>query len=345
MPLSDSRRRRIAKVLLANLCVWLVLELVSFVILAAIERGEGGHEQGGEPNDKDWLVQARMSFEGGLYVWDEYCLWRLQPDYRGGEHGGRRFWGDGPLVLNAHGMRSPSVPIAKPPGKKRLLILGGSHPMGMYVNVADTYGARLAARLGPEWELLNAAAPGHTSYQGRQYLAHYGLEFAPDLVVVDLGVNDTLPLTPDFPLPDHEVKRPPTWVVDARSALRISAVYRLLRRVLRTRQPVSAAGQRVPADEHEKNLLAIQALGKERGFRVLLVNQFRADLYGAGHIQCLFEERGLDPVVDACSMWRRHGDVRSFFHDPVHANARGHAMLADLIFDRLVALGWAQKKL
>ena len=119
-----------------------------------------------------------------------------------------------------------------------MLILGGSHPMGMYVDYDETYGAVLETLLNTSeerWEVLNAAAPGHTSFQVRRYLEKYGVQYAPDIVISDVGVNDTLPLSPEFPLPDHEVNTPPAWAVTARSSLEISAVYRLLRQWLKPR--------------------------------------------------------------------------------------------------------------
>jgi len=329
----SARARTAGKLLLANVGVWLLLELVAFVVLSVAPAGA-------DPSDKDWLTQARMSFEGGLYVWDEHCLWRLQPDYEGGDDTERKFWGDGPLRVNEHGMRGPAVTQAKPNGTRRILILGGSHPMGMYVDYDQSYGARLQAALGSGWQVLNAAAPGHTSYQAREYLAWYGVAFSPDIVIADVGVNDTLPLTPQFPLPDDEVQRPPRWVVDATTSLRFSAVYRLLRRWMSPDAPAVSGGQRVSADKRLANVQAMRALGEERGFKVLLINQFRADLRGSGRIQCLFEDTGAEAVVDACAMWAERGDVRGFFADPVHANAAGHALLAELFQARLTQLGW-----
>lgn len=342
------RLRGLGKLLLANLAVWLALEGVAWVVLLVIEEPTTTNPAGdGSPSDKDWLVQARLSFEGGLYVWDEHCLWRLQPGYEGGVDPNRPFWGDGPLRINEHGMRGPSTTLEKPPGVRRILVLGGSHPMGMYVNLEQSYGAALGRLLreltGEAWEVLNAAAPGHTSFQGRQYLAHYGVDFAPDIVLSDLGVNDTLPLTHDFPLPDHEVKRPPRWAVEARSVLRFSAVYRLLSRLLRPGPPPlsSTARQRVPPEQHAENISQIQLFGSARGFRVLVLNQFRVDLHGSGRSQCLFAEEGVEPRVDLCELWRELDNrAAQYFVDPIHANPAGHQLIAERILARLLELGW-----
>ncbi len=325
--MTGARIRTFGKLVAINLALWLLLELIAFAILRQVEP---------PVDERDWQHQARLSFEGGLYVWDEHCLWTLQPGYEGGLDPEHRFWGDGPLRINSLGMRGPDVPAAKPEGVRRILILGGSHPMGMYVDYERTYAGRLQTALGPKWQVLNAAAPGHTSFQTREYLTHYGNMFSPDIVIADVGVNDTLPLTPEFPLPDHEVNRPPTWAADARSVLRHSNVYRLLRRWLTQNESpeTTDATQRVPPEHRREHLAVMRALGKERGFTLVLINQFRADLRGTGRIQCLYRDADQPPpVVDACGMWEQRGDVRAWFADPIHANENGHELLFEHILE------------
>ena len=336
------RPRRAVAIAGASLAAWLALELVAWGVLTALERPP---ERVRDPTGTGtWLVQAKEAFRTGLYVWDQHCLWTLRPRYHGGEHS-RPFWGGQPLELNQLGMRSPEHPRQKPPGVRRILVLGGSHPMGMYVGPGEVYSAVLERRLATagrgRWEVLNAAAPGHTSFQALQYLRHYGLALSPDIVIADVGVNDTLPLSPDFPLPDHEVSRPPAWAASARSLLELSAVYRLLRRwIRRPSGPVS--GQRVPPDRHRAHLQAMRALGAERGFHVLGMGQVRVDVHGPGRAQCLFDESELAPGrVDLCARLGALGmEAKRYFVDPIHANAAGHALIAEWTFEALEQLGW-----
>ena len=217
--------------------------------------------------------------------------------------------------------------------------------MGMYVDAREAYSAVLERLLnadGGTWEVVNAAVPGFTSFQGKEWLAHYGLELQPDIVIADLGVNDTLPLTPDFPLPDSLVRRPPAWAVKTSDWLRHSAVYRL---ILRLREPEAPPGasQRVSAEEHAANLDAMRALGRAHSFKVLAVAQFTIDVHGPGSTHCLFPEVGQEPSVDLCAYWRGIGPAaRKSFVDPVHADARGHAAIAGVIYARLRELGWTK---
>ena len=340
--------KRILKLVLINVVLWLVLELIASAVLFFIPIE-------GDPRatSRDWVAQAQLSFDGGLYTWDDHCLWRLTPGYETPRDAPAKFWGDGPLVINAQGMRGPDRPLEKGEGIRRILILGGSHPMGMYVSYSETYGAilerRLNERSGSTWEVLNAAAPGHTSFQSFRYLEKYGVQYAPDIVISDVGVNDTLPLSAQFPQPDHEVNTPPTWAVKARPLLEISAVYRLMRRWLKPK-PISTAsepsgttdyGERVPRGKHAENLAAMRELGDRAGFSVLYLGQVSVDRMGSGRAMCVYADREHTPNIDLCSLWQAKGAAAGqFFADPIHANAAGHQLIANAVLDRIEALGW-----
>ena len=337
-----ARLRNAGKLLLAFTVAWIVLEGVSFGVLRLLGDGASVNDA---PGDQNWLRQAKLGFQDGLYRWDEWCLWRLAPNYTRAESSGRRFWGDGPLVLNEHGMRGPSVTVEKPAGVRRVLILGGSHPMGMYVNAGESYGAVLERKLNAagkgRWQVLNASAPGYTSWQGRQLLAHYGLAFSPDVVISDLGVNDTLELSAEFPKPDKEVREPPRWAQDTRSVLELSAVYRLVRRLVAWR-PGKDPLRRVSPEDHVQNLRAMQALGASKGFHVLFVTQVLIDKEN-GRSRCLLPEDGLEPVVDTCALFQEQEDgAGRLFVDTMHATAEGHALIAEAMYDRLLELGWTR---
>lgn len=342
----------IAKILAVNIGLWLLLELCAFVILFLTPP-----EPDQRAKSRNWVSQAQLSFSGGLYTWDDYCLWRLSPGYETPNEAPARFWGDGPLRINSQGMRGPERSVKKPDGVKRILIVGGSHPMGMYVNYAQTYGAVIEQELNRQgdvrWQVLNAAAPGHTSFQVRRYLEKYALKYAPDIVISDVGVNDTLPLSAEFPLPDHEVNTPPAWAVQARPILEVSAVYRLLRRWLQPSPARSRAsaqdsrsyGVRVPREKHTDNLNAMKTLAKTNGFNVLYLGQVSVDLQNSGRSTCVYADTEHEPHVDLCAFWQSYGaDAGRYFADPIHANPDGHAMIADKILSKLRSLDWVQRE-
>ena len=122
-----SRKQLVMLLVVANVALWLFLELVSFGTLAILGSGEPEYDL---QDTRNWAAQTKGSFLGGLYQWDEHCLWRLQPNYSGGASD-QRFWGKDGLTLNEHGMRSASVPVQKPANVRRAMVLGGSHPMSL----------------------------------------------------------------------------------------------------------------------------------------------------------------------------------------------------------------------
>ncbi|MBT9557078.1 MAG: hypothetical protein IV100_13660 [Myxococcales bacterium] len=338
-----SRLRRIGALIMANLLAFLVLESVSRLVLAVAFRPEA--PTGADL--RDWVVQAKLSFGDGLYVWDPACLWRLQPGYEGADEGAH-FWGGEPLRVNSSGHRGAERPVEKPAGVKRVLVLGGSHPMGMYVRASESWAGVLESRLRRDgtWEVLNASVPGHSSFQGRRYLETHGAPFQPDLVIADLGVNDTLALTTEYPLPDADAatKAPPPWAMETDGLLASSGLYRLIRRLVRgapdLRPGTPIAGKRVPTDEREQNLDAIARFAEGIGARAVFLSQVTVDLEGTGRAACVFRDAAREPRVDVCALFEAHGaEARRFFVDPVHANAAGHALIGDLVADVLLRDG------
>jgi lysophospholipase L1-like esterase len=333
------RIKALSRLVLLNLGIWLALEVIALLILSGVSEPPEIDSKLDQKDDKSWIVQTRLSFDGGLYRRDEHCFWRLAPNHRGRE-GDTRFWGNAPLLLNEEGMRSPALQA----NRRRVLVLGGSHPMGMYADAGETYSAVLERHLngdaGRSWQVLNAAAPGYTSYQGLQYLQHYGLAFKPEIVIFDLGANDNLPLTPEFPRPDHEIELPPEWAARTSSVLEFSAVYRLIRHWLKP-DTAQVAGVRVPAEEHINNLNAAVAVAQKNGIKLLFMSQARFDMYGSKRVQCLYPEKEYSPKVDVCELWLSKGDqVGDYFADPIHANGKGHQLIGDAVHEKISELGW-----
>ncbi|MCO4773652.1 MAG: SGNH/GDSL hydrolase family protein [Deltaproteobacteria bacterium] len=311
------------------------LEGVAFVALGFLE------EDGGEtPRDPSgWLVNAQLAFEQGFYTPDAHTLWRPTPGFRE-EVTPERFWGEAPLVLNEHGHRNPSMPVSKPPSSRRALLVGGSHPFGMWVPTEASYAAVLERHLGDEWSVLNAACPGHTTFQGAQYIEHYGLAFAPDVILFDLGVNDALPLALDFSRPDHEVQAVPWWSTRLRTALGRTSTYLVLKELLAdaTRRPVE--GVRVPPENQQANVARVLELAEATGAHVLLFNQIEV---GPAGVRCSPRYETLGTTFDACGVFAGYGsEANRYFVDPVHANAQGHRMLGEALYARLLELGWAE---
>ncbi len=333
-------RRRVGFTLLAILLVWLALEGVSALVLAAM-----GPEVELREDDPEWLVNAKSAYRNGFFVTDDHVLWRPKPGFSA-RPTERSVYGKKPLVLNSHGHRSPELTEAKPDGVRRIMLLGGSHPYGMWVETEEAYvavlGDLLEARAPGKWQVINAACPGHTTFQGVAYLKEYGLQFAPDIVIFDLGMNDSLPLSVGYGAPDHEVAAVPGVVASAVRGASKSRVYQLLRRLMK---PVAGEERpdlvRVPEERTRANREAVEALGAERGFRVLHTTQVSSELGPGGRADCKDRLDGFVNTADVCAVFEGlGGDSGLHFHDPIHANAAGHRLIAEAVLARLDELGW-----
>jgi len=338
--------------------MWGALEGISAAVLPAVTsaRAEAMGLRGGE---QGWLVSAENALRTGFYLPDPDVMWRARPNYS--EYIAEPLiWGDERLTLNDWGHRNPPTTKAKPDGVRRVMVLGGSHPFGMWVKTGDSYAARLEQKLNARgeqrWEVLNAACPGHTSFQGMNYLEKFGLEFEPDIVFFDLGMNDGLPLSVGWSATDREVQAVGTFAKQASSLAGHSFVYRLLRRLL---EPAAAplTGDpddwvRVPLSHRLDNVGRVQEMAREHQANVLFASQvyvIRPDLGWRGDPEmdkpgsasCAWDASQVEPRVEVCKIFEPFGTgARDYFVDDMHATPEGHALIADAVYGRLDDLGW-----
>jgi GDSL-like Lipase/Acylhydrolase family len=101
--------------------------------------------------------------------------------------------------VSAQETRGPDVPAPKPPGEKRLLVLGDSFPFGLWCDEEDTVAAQLARLAsaaeaergsGLVWRGLTLAVPGYHLGQTLRAFEQEGAALAPDLVVLYCNTND-----------------------------------------------------------------------------------------------------------------------------------------------------------
>jgi len=96
--------------------------------------------------------------------------------------------------LNGHGFRGPDPAIPKPPGTRRVALLGDSFTFGAGVRFEETLGAQLQERLAGDGagdvEVLNLAVGGWGTRDQIAYLEQRGMRFEPDVVVVVYVLND-----------------------------------------------------------------------------------------------------------------------------------------------------------
>ncbi len=98
------------------------------------------------------------------------------------------------VTLNSQGNRSPEVPFEKPAGVRRVVLLGDSQAWGLGMADDQTIGAQLEARLnargGAPWQVVNLGVSGYGTDQA--FLKHLlqGRRYEPDVVVEVAFKND-----------------------------------------------------------------------------------------------------------------------------------------------------------
>ncbi len=123
-----------------------------------------------------------------LYQPDPALHYRMRPSQTS-------FTADKPCRTNSLGLRGGEIAIAKPPGVRRVLVLGDSIAFGFGVAEDATFSHLLEQRLnaegtGTRWEVINAGQPAFNTTQEVTYFAREGIAFDPDTVIIAVYWND-----------------------------------------------------------------------------------------------------------------------------------------------------------
>lgn len=173
------------------------------------------------------LLSAGVLEVGLRLFWDGYYK-KYHPDHPWSEfefHPTRGFglgrnlelvdWDTDFKVLRKHnsrGFRSPEIPLQKPPGRLRVLMVGDSMVYGIGVENEETFSAEMERR-EPRLQVINAGVP---AYSGAEELVQLREEIGPldpDIVVVAYFWNDLFGAYPGryarFELRDGELVQIP----------------------------------------------------------------------------------------------------------------------------------------
>jgi lysophospholipase L1-like esterase len=255
--------------------------------------------------------------------------------------------------FNAHGMRDLERVEAKPPGARRVLVLGDSNVAGMGVAEGEMLSRQLEpllnARAGPRVEVLAGAVAGWNTVAERNWLRSVGLAFAPDLIVLVYAGNDNdvdLPWSPRPPA--SAVYRAWQWLADHSRLVELATyTYRQYHPLGLDAAEVRALGdlkraqdrRRVEAHHFEPDdpgwlasrdaLRDIARLARDRGIGVVVVSLS----FGGGDSDAVIarlgefsRETGV-PVLDT-RPWFAGRPLESLLNAYLHPNAAGHAILA-----------------
>lgn len=104
----------------------------------------------------------------------------------------------GSVKINSAGFRGPEIKIDKPQDVYRVLMLGDSELFSFLLPEKDNLSRQLEKLLnekssGLKFEVINTGVEGYNTYQEFEVLKDKGLQYAPDLVVLNYVLNDPEP--------------------------------------------------------------------------------------------------------------------------------------------------------
>ena len=293
---------------------------------------------------------------------DEIAGWRTRP----GTH--RDFGVPVPTTVNERGLRGADVPLEKPAGMRRILLLGDSTVYGVRVSDTESFSGRLQQRLQAQLgavQVLNAGCPGYSSWQALQILRARLLDYQADWVVIATLWSDAQGTTNPDAAKFGNGK--------GRSLLSHSAFYVWLQAKLRRHKWQKATPEniefrfepgpggpppgdhqmhrgpnklapthRVPLADYKRNLRKmakeVRANGGQVAFLVLpcyrdlLLDGKVGDFRDAYRKAMRDVAKELDaPLIDSTTAFRT-GDPRALFFDEVHPTSLGHERIAQSLY-------------
>ena len=112
------------------------------------------------------------------------------------------------IRINSHGFRGPEIAHPKPEGVFRLAVLGDSIAFGRTLEEEDVFPYQLPDLLrervpGRQFDVINASLSGRDTWEEVSLLEHRVLDLQPDLVIIQICLNDHV----RFPPPDPSAHR------------------------------------------------------------------------------------------------------------------------------------------
>ena len=98
---------------------------------------------------------------------------------------------------NADGLRDVDIPLEKPPGVVRIVMLGDSLTFGWGVPIENTYTKRVETLLrkdGLPVDVINTGVGNYNTSMEVEYFLERGVKYRPDIVVLNYFINDAEPM-------------------------------------------------------------------------------------------------------------------------------------------------------
>lgn len=316
---------------------------------------------------------GKSFFMGPPMVFDPVLGWRNQPGrWRFGATQVDGRWIPSHYEVNRLGFRGPEISSRKSRGTTRIICMGDSGTFGVLAvprknfgvpavpgkkkgrkfvwRAVTSYPGALGERFAREGrddvEVINAGVTGYSSTHALRQLMVQLLDLAPDILTLRLGANDSQPswapqrrpLEPSHPLTRFLLYRLHDW----RST-------RLLLRAYQDTKRFHPAARSVPWATTERfryNLERIVDEAHRRGTRVIFLDYplvathaFRRMPELDHAMRNVARERGVPVLNTRSRLLAKDGEFYSSL-DRVHPNERGARLLAQLLYEKLLSLGW-----
>jgi lysophospholipase L1-like esterase len=270
--------------------------------------------------------------------------------------------------VNPLGLRGPETTLEKPPGVRRIAVLGDSIAFGYWVSDEQGFARQLERLLNEapaatgRVEVLNFGVPGYNLEQEIEALRAKALAFSPDLVVVLFCLNDLESLfSYELGLVQERTDRVGTalgrvreWLV-ARSRLFSWVEYRLTelearRSFVKAKNPLAGPLYAEAVSQQRRalqgQLAVLRSLLASHGIPGLVVvvpvlgDRFERYPYRELHRAVVevaeSESLGAVDLLDCFSAY----EFRDLRVDVVHPSPLGHGVAAHAARDALCARGW-----
>ncbi|NJL96072.1 MAG: hypothetical protein HC915_21240 [Anaerolineae bacterium] len=167
----------------ASLLGWVVFSLLVSLLLAEIGLRVYLDRYGSETERIRYLYDAEtIRRRDSRFVGQPYINYMLNPDHP---------------EINSRGFRGPEIELPKPPGRYRIVALGGSTTYGFDLPTWElTFPGQLQRILREDYgytnvDVINGGADLYTTWESLVNLQFRVLELEPDLIIIYHGVNDT----------------------------------------------------------------------------------------------------------------------------------------------------------
>ena len=298
---------------------------------------------------KFYVRQVDNDIEKEFMREDALLMWSPKPHYV--EPG---------LAINSQGFRDKPLKKSKPHGLFRILCLGDSTTFGFGVPIEAAYHSVLEDRLNRErsneeisYEVINAGAVGYSSCQGLNMYRYKGVKYKPDIVTFCFGINDA---KARMPLSDGDImqNKVPRFVkVLTNKVLLRSHFFRVFRHYAGGKSATVENEKKVPRvsrDQYREYILELNGLCRANNARLVLITQplpkvamsvepervgkfyqYMKDLKDIAASENI-------PLLTVGELTENVSDETShLFHDLVHPNEAGHALIAEGLHSLLQA--------